>query len=195
MDQGLSHNSLLFTPIPAWQQKDKLGEMVSFDWVKDENRLLQEEEIFFRSFIEAYKDLSNTELDISDNDRNRFFGSFFDDLRQRFETKKMQLLSAKKENKTIGFVGFEVCEKVPFVYIRYLVVDPSCWKLGIGKQLVLSGIKAYPGVQKLLVVTRKINHISTKFYLKLGFKQSQHGHGGVDPEKYVGFEFDITQKT
>lgn len=172
----------------SWQIPDKYHEMISFDWKKE--GLLEEEKIvFLNSFREAYQD--HSEKDLAVQDKQLFLEEAFSDLSEDYFSQKVQMIVAKKEEKVIGLVAFEPTEVKGQLYIDHMAVDPKYWNRGIGKGLILSILNQFPKVTSLVLITRRINDVARRFYQGLGFIEAPYMHEGYNPERYIGYEFQV----
>lgn len=167
---------------------------ITLQWTSDSD-WAREEEVFVRSFLEAYKNFSEEQLEITQG-KEEWLRSGFKEERDEFKKGdgKVFLVSAKKNSKVVGFASFNETENKGEVYIRQLAVDPKYRKQGIGKKLVFSINKKIDGIQKYVFVTRRINIDAKNFYTKLGFKECEYDHEGLDPKKYVGYELAVKEK-
>ena len=169
---------------------------VTLQWVStNDNDLKLEEEVFVRSFLEAYKDFSEEQLQIEQN-KEEWLKITFQEERDEFkkENGKVFLVSAKKDTKVVGFLLFNETENKGEVYIRQLAVDPECWKQGIGKELMFSVSEKISDIQKYVLLTRRCNTSAKNFYTKLGFKEFEYEHASLDPKKYVGYKLVVKEK-
>ncbi len=164
------------------------------EWITKGNLVL-EENIFIRSFLEAYKDFSEDLLGIKQNKAEWLREAFKQEQEELNEgIPEIFFVSAKKDSKIVGFASFNRTKNPDEVYIRQLAVDSTYWHQGIGKKLVFSIGEKIEGIKKYVLVTRRINTIAKRFYEKLGFKECEYTHEGLDPKKYVGYELTITKK-
>lgn len=173
----------------TWDFVDVDGEKITFDWVKPNSSLVEEEKVFIKSFTEAYKNLSLSDLGVED--KSLFLKDAFSDVRKDFSEERTLLLTAAKNGKVIGFVSFKPTEKATQMYIGQLAVDPAYWRKGIGKELVFGISHLQPELTKLVAIGRRKNGIGRNFFLKIGFTECAYMHPGYNPEKYVGYEYSI----
>ncbi len=164
----------------------KSGELVSLMLCQMED-LDECCDVFVNAFLLAYEDLTLEQLGVQD--KTLFLKDAFGDMYRDVQTGKQKLFVAKHQEKVIGFVSFEEAEKPHQIYIAHLAVDPNYWQEGIGKRLVFSALDAFEGVDRLVVITRKVNEVAKKFYQKLGFVSSSYIHPGYSSEKYIGYEW------
>lgn len=173
----------LFSALQAHQE-------VQLDWISNGD-LQQEETIFLKAFLNAYKDIPLDVLKVKDV--TAFLQEAFNDERADFNNPEKEILwvVAKENNKAIGFATFEKTDNAGEVYIRQLAVDPAFQGGGVAKKMVMAILERLPEAKKLVVSTRKINIGACSFYKKLGFSETERPHDGLSPERYVGFEKDI----
>ena len=176
------------------REAQKNEDSIELQWISDSD-LKREEEIFVSSFLEGYKDFPEAKSKTKQNRKEGLKNAFE---KERIEFKKSNgkilLVSAKKNSEVVGFALFNKTENKGEIYIRQLAVAPEYWKQGIGKQLVFSINKKINGIKKYVLVTRRINIGAKNFYTKLGFKESEYEHEGLDPKQYVGYELAVEGK-
>lgn len=153
-----------------------------------EDDLIGAEDIFVKSFAQAYK-ISSENFDGFSKRAKEVFNKEF--LSFNESTKKINWINAKKYDVVVGFIVFENTEKPHEVYIRQMAVDPALWGNGIGTMLIGTIFETLPDTNKIVLVTRKTNTIAQSFYTKLGFKFSDYIHEGLSSDIYLGFELDI----
>ncbi len=173
----------------SWEFIDKKGDIVTLDWVKTGD-LIEEEAVFVNAFLEAYKDYSEETLGVQD--KPAFLHEAFSDFHQELLSGKQTLIVAKVDGKTVGFAGFEPTETLHQVYITQCAVSPEYSQTGIGRELVFSVFKLFEDTDHLVVITRRINERAQKFYHRLGFTECAYMHPGYNPQKYVGYEWRIS---
>ncbi len=171
----------------SWSIADKKGESVMYEWINGGD-LIGEEEVFINAFSEAYRDLY---LDV--DNKYELLKNAFEDERNELnnDSKNIYCISAKKDNKVVGYASFEEGDNPYEVYIRQMAVDPSCWSRGIGRNIVFAILDKLPDTKKIVLITRSTNNIACTFYRTLGFKNSEYMHEGYDPNVYQGFEYSI----
>ncbi len=186
---------LLFAwlPVQASQMETKNKEQVALEWVTS-GTLAEERKVFMSAFKMAYTGFSLETLKIKSLDG--FLTAVFDEevADVNDKSKKVYFVTARKAGKVVGFAAFDETKNPHEVYIRQLAVDPASWGSGIGKDLIFSILQKLPSTKKFVVMTRKVNQIARKFYLKVGFTVCNFLHEGLDPERYIGYEYTIPEK-
>ncbi len=189
--------SLISLALLASLQSSLLGmnaakEDVVYTWI-DSGKLEEERQVFLKAFKKIYQPLTKEELPIDNLDvfLNNAFDCEVEDLSSK--TTKVHFVSAVKNGKVVGFASFNL-EGNDAIYIRQMSVDPDYWKLGIGKALISKGREVLPQARKYVLMTRIVNATAIGFYKALGFKQTTYLHDGIDPKRYVGYEFIIPTK-
>ncbi len=152
--------------------------------------------ISVEAVYECYKEIPAEELRMDESvglkeSLERWTDDFMQELSKTLEQPEcsIQIVTAKKEEISVGFAIFEMKTYPASVYLAELVVDSNFQRQGIGKNLVFSVLKRFPEVGKIVLVTRKANFQASAFYPAIGFISSAYMHPGYDPEIYEGFEF------
>jgi len=170
--------------------------LIELQW-KNNNNLEQEEEIFICSFLKAYENESEETLGVEPS-KKQWLEDTFKEERNDFKKKSGEvfIVSAKKNSKVVGFASFNETKNEGEIYIRQLAVDPDHWGEGIGKALVFSinDNEKIGNINKFVLVTRRCNIGAKDFYIRLGFTETKYCHEGLDPKKYVGYEFVVKEK-
>ena len=103
-------------------------------------------------------------------------------------------ISAKANDKIIGFLVIDTKKNPEEIYLSLLAVDPAYQGRGIASSMIRSLFSQFPECEKFVVNTRHINEESKRLYLSLGFVASSYMHEGHNPELYVGFEYINPEK-
>lgn len=154
-----------------------------------EGQLVDEEELFVESFLHAYRDIPLSILKTNDPEgRLRHFFNY-----ERIELndgqKEIYFIRAEYENSLIGFVSFEVCKEPGMVYIREMAIAPAYKRCGLGKKLVFLCTEYMPDVQRIVLATTQFNQNAIDFYTHIGFKRTEAVPHGLDPELFIGLEY------
>jgi ribosomal protein S18 acetylase RimI-like enzyme len=157
--------------------------------------LKREEEIFIRSFSQAYNNLPPEALGTKNG--IDFLKDMFESERKALNEKKEEIyfFTVKINNTPIGLTSFNRTNNPNEIYLRHLAIDPIYQKQGIEKILVFLCLKEFPSTQKIIVATRKLNGAVQNFYTKLGFKCCKELPKNIphipNPELYVAFEYTV----
>ena len=121
----------------------------------------------------------------------KWTSDYIEDLSKNLEQPdcSLQIVTARKGEIPVGFAIFEMKTYPTSVYLSELIVDPNFQRMGIGKNLVFSVLRRLPELEKIVLVTRKVNFQANAFYPAIGFTSSNYTHVGYDPEVYGSFEF------
>lgn len=190
---GALFNSLLYgAPFESWSFTGKNNESFNCEWIT-EGSLDKEEDVFKRSFSEAYKNLS-PEKDLRITNLEQFLRDAFADERKAVNNKQpgVFFITVKKDKTIVAFMSLEL-ENKKNIYIRQMAVDPTFKRKGIGVELVSSIKKHFPSVRYIKIVTRRVNAEGCLFYESLDFKPSSYKHEGLNPNLYCGYELSIMQ--
>ena len=149
-------------------KSEKLAELQSVYWSAFK---IVYKEYITEEFLKNLNDILNAELE-----------SF------KAHEEEMFLCIAQRDRAIVGFVLFEKINKTT-VSLELVAVEPTCWRQGIGKQLVFSILDKDDNIKTIKVVSYKINKNSPKFYKKLGFVETEYMHTGYSPEEFQGYEY------
>jgi len=143
------------------------------------------EVVYNRAFQTIYKEyLSDGFLqELSNN-----FTSAMDDFKQFKETTFLHI--AQQKDRIVGFALFQKINDND-VSLDLICIDPTCWRQGVGKQLIFPVKEQCPDVSTIKVVTYKINTQSPKFYEALGFKKTDWVDSHYKQEDIQGFEYQL----
>ncbi len=163
---------------------------VEYTWVAS-GKLAEERQVFLKAFKKAYELLTLEQLGVDNLDA--FLNGVFDDEVNDLANKALKVcfVTARKKGKVVGFASFNL-EGNDTIYVRLMAVDQDYWRQGIGKALIFKAREVIPQARKYILMTRQVNTTAIEFYKKLGFKETTYLHAGLDPKKYVGYEYTIT---
>ena len=120
----------------SWTFIDKFNEEITCEWIQ-KGHLIEERDVFVRTFSAAYKDFSLQMPDIKSLPEflNESFNTEVADLNGGIV--KVYVLSAKNNSgKVIGYASFNETEISGQVYVRRMAVDPLFAGRGIGKEMI-----------------------------------------------------------
>lgn len=163
-----------------------MASQYQYRWV-EKGELANEREVFLCAFTQLYKGIPLTVLGVKD--LNAFLQEAFDDEVKALNDPHEGVFLVEAHTKDT-VVGFLTCNKETSdtIYVRQMAVSPSFWRKGVGRALIQRMKERFSNVKKIVLVTRRINDLSCKFYEGLGFTQASYVHQGLDPKKYVGYE-------
>lgn len=175
------------------------GAINSFTFSPPRSRadLEQAEQVFVAAFKLAYEPLTREELPVRDR-LDEFLHSAFADEYDRFEKhdqNEIIIVARGHDEEIVGYISFSPTEEEGTYYINQLAVAPTKGRRGLGKALVFHILEYRPTLKKLVLVTRRANRVAKDFYSKIGFTESSYTHEGLDPVRYVGYEFNIGSKS
>ncbi len=153
----------------------------------------QMKDVFVASFLAAYR-ISDAYSARTDESIRDFLADDFDKiLHPNLHSPKKQLfVSAKASGKMVGYSLFETIDDRT-AYIAELAISPPFWNQGIGKKLTFAVLDKLPEIEKIVLVTERINKVSQAFYERLGFASSDYTHEGYPPEKFCAYELDVCE--
>jgi ribosomal protein S18 acetylase RimI-like enzyme len=179
--------TLLFTSIQ--------GADVEFHWhvareipADDEAEL---KTLFIDTFLANYRS-NGAYLDQSDEEIQASLFSDFDKIisPNLHSNKPQTLLLVKTENKLIGYTLFEMLDPHT-VYVAELGITPAFWRKGLGKKMTFAVQEKNPHLQKIVLLTEKINLSAQRFYEALGFQPSTYTHEGYSPDRFCAYELTL----
>jgi len=168
---------------------NKQQQTITIAHLSKDDDLKEVEQLFIRTFKDAYKDIPLDVLKIENLDA--FLKAAFEDEPEELKKPNVFCTIAKNANSIVGVISFEPTEQQNEVYIRQLAIDPAIQKQGIGSTLVASITKQLPATTRIIVATRRVNKPAWKFYEKLGFQVCEQVPHELNPERYVGFEKEL----
>jgi len=148
-------------------------------------------EVFVDAFCAAYR-ASNAHTDKTDSEIQDYLAGDFDKiLHPNLHSEKPQIfLAAKASGKMAGYSLFEMLD-ARTAYIAELAIAPLFWNQGLGKKLTFAIVELNPGIEKIVLVTERINKVSQAFYERIGFRSSEYEHEGYPRERFCAYEIDV----
>ncbi len=140
------------------------------------------------TFLKSYR-LSHTRDDQSDADLEFFLADYFDhSIQPKLKNdKELIFLSAKLEDKWVGFAMFERID-AETIYMAELAISEDFWRQGLGRRMTYSIIEKDPAIQKIVLLTEWKNLPAQKFYESIGFTPVDYTHTGYSPDDYRAYE-------
>ncbi len=162
---------------------------VVYTWVES-GKLEEERQVFLKALKKNFEHLTLEQLGVDNLEAflNRAFDDEVNDLANK--SLKVRFVTARKKGKVVGFASFNL-EGNDTIYVRQMSVDPDHWKQGIGKALIYKAREVFSQARTYVLMTRHVNTNAINFYKKLGFKETTYLHEGLDPKKYMGYEYTI----
>lgn len=150
--------------------------------------LEQMRKFFISTFLKSYR-LSHTRDDQSDANLEFFLADYFDhSIQPKVKNdKELFFLSAKLEDKWVGFALFERVD-AETIYMGELAISEDFWRQGLGRRMTYSIIEKDPAVHKIVLLTEWKNLQAQKFYESIGFKPVDYTHTGYSPDDYRAYE-------
>lgn len=97
-------------------------------------------------------------------------------------------LTAKEEDRAVGFLQIDLEKSPDEVYLALMAVDPNHQREGIARAMVTSLLEQLPDTNRFVVITRIANEEARQFYAALGFVESSYIHEGYSRDLYIGYE-------
>jgi ribosomal protein S18 acetylase RimI-like enzyme len=171
---------------------DKSGEEVLLTWNLTED-LTDEAAVFLKGFSEGYAHLTPEILKVPSIEQFLENAIANEKALKAKDPEHIRWAVAKKNNTVIGLAVFELNHYPEEVYLRQLVILPEHQRKGIGSKLSLFILEAFPDIQKLCAVSRKVNERGITFLKNMGFKETEYSHEGYDPNVYQGLELSLKE--
>jgi len=173
----------------------KQGATISLHWhlaraipASDEAQM---KEVFVDAFCAAYR-ASGAYTNQTDQQIQDSLAEDFDKiLHPNLHSEKPQIfLAAKSDRRMVGYSLFEMLD-ARTAYIAELAITPLFWNQGLGKKLTFAIVELNPGIEKIVLVTERINKVSQAFYERMGFRSSEYEHEGYPKERFCAYEIDV----
>jgi ribosomal protein S18 acetylase RimI-like enzyme len=170
------------------EERETQKDAVAYVWDAEPDYVTSKK-IFVEAFGSYYSEIPLEVLrQPSREAMHEWLENTFEDL-YRGSDKNNLWLTAKVNDKTIGFLVVDI-EKFPEqIYLQQLAVDPSYQRRGVASSLIRSLFKEFRDCSHFVVVTRHANEKAKQLYLSLGFSPASYMHEGYNPEVYTGFEY------
>ena len=104
------------------------------------------------------------------------WGSYLHDkekLRRAFE-QSLYILGAFENDRLVGFVRC-VGDAEYIIYVQDLVLAPSYFRKGIGRELMKRASEAYPDVRQFVLITDRDDEGANAFYRAIGLSNDCNG--------------------
>ncbi len=179
---------------PPRPKSMRRNQEITYEWEREPDREAFKR-IMFDSFANCYKDIPKEVLRVSNVEEwlsNHFSDEFLEGLKK--DECVYRLVTAKLDGKPAGYALFDLSHCPEFIYISEMAVDPAYQRKGIGRGLVFSVLKWFPKIEKIVLITRKVNTQARQFYSSLGFQSTDYMENGYDPELYIGYDYTIEKK-
>ena len=185
--------SILFGSIPGisyGEQHDFQKNGIAYVWENEPNRI-ESKKAFLDAFVKCY---GQVPLDVlrksSREEMVQWLDDAFEGLYVDYKSSKSSLwLSAKADDKIVGFLIIDIAKYPEEIYLAQLAIDPVYQGQGIGSSMIRSLFDQFSECGRFVLITRCANEKAKVLYNALGFTSSSYRHEGYSQELYTGFEY------
>lgn len=146
--------------------------------------------LFLESFIENYNRLGLKEKDLGTNDIRKVLNDYWNEEVGSIKGQDVRWMVAKKGSEIVGYASFNLKNAPEEVYIQLLCVKPHMQYHGIGKTLLNAIFSIVEKIDKMSLITRRVNTSAIAFYKRLGFEEIPffNKKANIDPALCVQLE-------
>ena len=157
--------------------------------------VLNLKEVFLDAFVKCYFQIP---LDVlkkpSREAMVQWLDNVFEEIYADYKSSKSSLwLSAKANDKVVGFLVIDIAKYPEEIYLAQLAIDPPYQGGGIASSMIHSLFDQFPECGRFVVITRSANEEAKGLYNALGFAPSSYMHEGYGREFFTGFEYSKRQ--
>lgn len=189
---------ILFGSIPGisyGEQHDFQKNGIAYVWENEPN-CLESKKVFLDAFVKCY---GQVPLDVlrksSREEMVRWLDDAFEGIYVDYKSSKSNLwLSAKADDKIVGFLVIDIAKYPEEIYLAQLAVDPAYQGQSIASSMIRSLFDQFSECGRFVVITRCANEEAKGLYNALGFAPSSYMHEGYSRELFTGFEYINTQE-
>lgn len=192
--------SILFlgvTPgISYGEQHDFQKNGIAYVWENEPNRF-ESKKAFLDAFVTCYGQVPLDVLNKSSREEMvQWLDDAFEGIYVDYKRSKSSLwLSAKADDKAVGFLVIDIAKYPEEIYLAQLAIDPAYQGRGIASSMICSLFDQFSECGRFVVITRCANEEAKGLYNALGFAPSSYMHEGYSRELYSGFEHINQQET
>lgn len=184
---------ILFGSIPGIsfaEQHDFQKNGIAYVWENEPN-YLESKKVFLDAFVKCY---GQVPLDVlrksSREEMVQWLDDAFEGIYVDYKNSKNNLwLSAKADDKVVGFLVIDMTKYPEEIYLAQLAIDPAYQGQGIASSMIRSLFDQFSECVRFVVITRYANEEAKGLYNALGFAPSSYMHEGYSRELFIGFEY------
>ncbi len=184
---------ILFGSIPGisyGDQHDFQKNGITYVWENEPN-CLESKNVFLDAFVKCY---GQVPLDVlrksSREEMVQWLDDTFEEIYVDYKNSKNNLwLSAKADDKIVGFLVIDMAKYPEEIYLAQLAIDPAYQGQGIASSMIRSLFDQFSECIRFVVITRYANEEAKGLYDALGFAPSSYMHEGYSRELFIGFEY------
>ncbi len=183
----------LFGMIPGISYGEQQGFQkngIAYSWEKEPN-CSESKKVFLDAFVKCYDQIPLEVLRKPSREAMvQWLDDAFEELYVDYKSSKNSLwLSAKADDRVVGFLVIDIAKHPEEIYLAQLAVDPAYQGQGIATSMIHSLFGQFSECGKFVVITRRANEEAKGLYNSLGFSPSSYIHEGYSRELYTGFEY------
>lgn len=163
---------------------------ITYVWEKKPSSF-ESKKVFLNAFVKCYSQIPLENLEKhSEEAMIQWLEGAFEDIYLDYTNSTSSLwLSAKANNKIVGFLLIDVAKHPQEIYLAQLAIDPAYQGRGIASSLIRSLFNQFAECDRFVVITRQVNEEAKGLYNSLGFLPSSYMHEGYSKEVFTGFEY------
>lgn len=183
------------TGISCGEQHDFQKNGIEYVWEIEPNRF-ESKKVFLDAFIKCYGQVPLSVLRKSSREEMvQWLNDAFEEIYIDYRNSKSSLwLSAKADDKIVGFLIIEIVKYPEEIYLAQLAIDPTYQGQGIASSMICSLFGQFSKCNRFVVITRCAIEEAKGLYESLGFVPSSYMHEGYSQELYTGFEYNNAHK-
>jgi ribosomal protein S18 acetylase RimI-like enzyme len=162
---------------------------IDYVW-ESEPHYAESKKVFLNAFVKCYNRIPLHVLRQPSHEAMvQWLDAVFDEVYRDYRDRNSSLwLSAKSNDRTIGFLVINTAKYPDEIYLAQLAVDPAFQRQGIATAMIRELFAQFSQCAKFVVITRCANEEARGFYTALHFIPSSYLHEGYSHELYSGFE-------
>lgn len=184
---------ILFGSIPGisyGEQQDFQKNGIAYTWENKPN-CCESKKVFLDAFVKCY---GQVPLDVLKKPSREAMVQWLDDTFEEIyidhkSSKSSLWLSAKANDKVVGFLVIDIAKYPEEIYLAQLAIDPTYQGRGIASSMIRSLFDQFSECGRFVVITRYANKEAKGLYNALGFAPSSYMHEGYSREFFTGFEY------
>lgn len=172
------------------EQHDFQKNGITYAWENEPN-YSESKKVFLDAFVKCYGQIP---LDVlrkpSREAMTQWLDDYFEEFYVDYESSKSSLwLSAKANDKIVGFLVIDIAKYPEEIYLAQLAIDPAYQKRGIASSMIRNLFDQFSECARFVLITRCANEEARGLYKTLGFTPSSYMHEGYSREFFTGFEY------
>lgn len=172
------------------EQYDFQKNGITYSWENEPNSS-ESKKVFLNAFVKCYGQIPLDVLKKSSREEMvQWLDDAFEDTYVVYKNSKSRLwLSAKANDKVVGFLVIDIAKYPEEIYLAQLAIDPAYQGQGIATLMIRSLFDQFSECVRFVVISRCANEEAKGLYNALCFAPSSYMHEGYSREFYTGFEY------